>query len=273
MLRGVSTTIDQARERVLELLGPQPEHAFLVGHSLENDLKALRLRHPRVLDTAVLYPLRVHARGAPAKCSLRALTARHLKREIQQSEGGHHPIEDAVAALDLATLKLVNGLNFAMPNASWGSGFADMHDVLAGAGWACAAVGEEAELRLLHSAEGSSCWPCASDGEAVALGLREGGFERRVLWMCLRGAAEAHGQGAAARGAALMQLGQYVRQLAAQLPPNTLVMVLGTGAMAVEGQLTLQADGAKRPPGCVAFAVTRVRPTTAEAPASTKPSC
>ena len=29
---------------------------FLVGHSLENDLKALRVVHSRVLDTALLFP-------------------------------------------------------------------------------------------------------------------------------------------------------------------------------------------------------------------------
>ena len=29
---------------------------LLVGHSLENDLKALRVVHAKVLDTAVLFP-------------------------------------------------------------------------------------------------------------------------------------------------------------------------------------------------------------------------
>jgi hypothetical protein len=48
MLCGVECTRAQAREKLLQLV---PAQAVLVGHSLENDLKALGLVHERVLDT------------------------------------------------------------------------------------------------------------------------------------------------------------------------------------------------------------------------------
>ena len=47
--------------------GGGAEDCFLVGHSLENDLRALELAWPRVLDTALLYPLKHRLEGPPAK--------------------------------------------------------------------------------------------------------------------------------------------------------------------------------------------------------------
>lgn len=46
------------------------ENTVLVGHGLENDLKALRMIHPRVIDTIALFP---HAQGYPYRRSLRDL--------------------------------------------------------------------------------------------------------------------------------------------------------------------------------------------------------
>lgn len=73
----------------------------LVGHSLEFDLAALRLRHPpqAVRDTAHFRPL---MRNVNASESLKALAARHLGRDIQSGE--HDALEDARAAMDLYQL-------------------------------------------------------------------------------------------------------------------------------------------------------------------------
>lgn len=90
---------------------------LLVGHSLENDLKALRVCHSNVLDTAIMFP---HKRGLPYKNSLRWLANVFLKRQIQvccgmrcvgltrgqTADSGHDSREDAIAALDLAKLKV-----------------------------------------------------------------------------------------------------------------------------------------------------------------------
>lgn len=85
------------------------KETILVGHSLENDLLALKISHHLVIDTAVLYK---HPRGASYKTALRVLTRRFLSREIQDSRNGHDSIEDARAAMELAILKIKNGRYF-----------------------------------------------------------------------------------------------------------------------------------------------------------------
>lgn len=54
---------------------------ILVGHSLESDLKALKLIHDVVVDTSVLYP---HKMGPPKKRALKTLCIDHLKKIIQE---------------------------------------------------------------------------------------------------------------------------------------------------------------------------------------------
>ncbi|XP_077289303.1 putative exonuclease GOR isoform X2 [Arctopsyche grandis] len=69
---------------------------ILVGHGLENDLRALRILHGRVVDTAVSFP---DSRGLPYRRSLRALVQQHLEYDVQQAQ--HCPLEDARVSLDL----------------------------------------------------------------------------------------------------------------------------------------------------------------------------
>lgn len=78
----------------------------MVGHSLENDLLALKISHGLVIDTALLYK---HPRGGSYKTALRILAKKFLSREIQQSGTGHDSIEDARAAMELALLKIKHG--------------------------------------------------------------------------------------------------------------------------------------------------------------------
>lgn len=56
-------------------------NTVLIGHSLESDLKALKLIHDRVVDTSVLYP---HKMGPPKKRALKTLCIENLKRIIQE---------------------------------------------------------------------------------------------------------------------------------------------------------------------------------------------
>lgn len=77
-----------------------------MGHSLENDLLALKIFHDLVIDTAVLYK---HPRGKSFKTALRVLSRRFLSREIQESGNGHDSIEDARATMELALLKIRHG--------------------------------------------------------------------------------------------------------------------------------------------------------------------
>lgn len=108
MLSGVTTTLKDIQEDFLKLVYKE---TILVGHSLENDLLALKISHDLVIDTAVLYK---HPRGSH-KTALRVLTRRFLSREIQESESGHDSVEDARAALELALLKIRHGPDFGSP--------------------------------------------------------------------------------------------------------------------------------------------------------------
>ncbi|XP_044252846.1 RNA exonuclease 1 homolog isoform X1 [Tribolium madens] len=75
--------------------------SILIGHGLENDLRALKLVHKTVVDTAWSFP---HYNGLPYKRSLRSLVSTFLKREIQS--GPHNSYEDACACMELMLYKV-----------------------------------------------------------------------------------------------------------------------------------------------------------------------
>lgn len=103
MLENVTTTLSDIQKELLELLTPQ---TILLGHSLNSDLNALRLTHPFLIDTGILYP---HARGPPYKQSLKWLATKFLSKEIQKGVKGHDSVEDARACLDLVKQKCERG--------------------------------------------------------------------------------------------------------------------------------------------------------------------
>lgn len=88
-----------------DILGFVGSDTILIGHALENDLRALKLLHHAVVDTCAMYP---HSRGFPLRRSLRALCEELLGRSVQQSSSGHSALEDARAAMDLVLLKVSN---------------------------------------------------------------------------------------------------------------------------------------------------------------------
>ncbi|KAL8948902.1 MAG: hypothetical protein Q9222_004949, partial [Ikaeria aurantiellina] len=104
----VTTTLADVQARLLDLLTPQ---SILVGHSLNSDLDALKITHPFIVDTSILYQ---HPRGPPLKSSLKWLAQKYLSREIQRGHGsvGHDSVEDSRACLDLVKLKCEKGPDF-----------------------------------------------------------------------------------------------------------------------------------------------------------------
>ncbi|OBT93991.1 RNA exonuclease 3 [Pseudogymnoascus verrucosus] len=72
---------EAARELLLRFLTPRTP---VIGHGLENDLNAVRLIHPTVIDTALLFP---HQAGLPYRHALRTLVSLHLGRTIQAGGG------------------------------------------------------------------------------------------------------------------------------------------------------------------------------------------
>lgn len=91
----------KARELLFELLTPETP---LIGHALENDLNAVRVLHPVIVDTCLLY---AHPKGLPLRFGLKALMKRHLDRDIQMGgDQGHDSKEDARAAGDLVRYRI-----------------------------------------------------------------------------------------------------------------------------------------------------------------------
>ncbi|KAL9550864.1 hypothetical protein MBANPS3_004527 [Mucor bainieri] len=108
-MKTATCSLRRAQKYVRKLVN---HNVILVGHGLENDLKALQLAHPYCVDTSLLYD---HHRGPPYKPSLRFLTRTYLKRHIQERNEeriGHDSNEDARATLDLFKLKLANKPSF-----------------------------------------------------------------------------------------------------------------------------------------------------------------
>ncbi|MCJ1410035.1 RNA exonuclease 3 [Ptychographa xylographoides] len=77
----------------------------LIGHALENDLNSVRIIHPTIIDTVLLYP---HPRGLPIRHGLKMLVKKHLNRDIQTGGAqGHDSGEDARAAGELVRFKVM----------------------------------------------------------------------------------------------------------------------------------------------------------------------
>jgi RNA exonuclease 1 len=106
MIDPVTTTLKDIQTRLLDILHPR---TILVGHSLDSDLKAMKVAHPFIVDTSILFP---HPRGPPLKSSLKFLALKYLNREVQKGDGtihGHDSIEDAKTCLDLVKKKCEKG--------------------------------------------------------------------------------------------------------------------------------------------------------------------
>lgn len=112
ILDPVTQTLPDIQQKLLSILTPR---TILVGHSLNSDLNALKLTHPFVVDTTIIFP---HPRGPPLKCSLKWLTQKYLGKEIQKGQAGHDSIEDAVAVLDLVKQKCEKGERWGTSDAS-----------------------------------------------------------------------------------------------------------------------------------------------------------
>ncbi|CAH2010718.1 unnamed protein product [Acanthoscelides obtectus] len=89
------------REVQNDLMGFINANTILIGHALENDLRALRMVHYQIVDTAYTFP---HYHGLPYRRSLKNLTSSILKRQIQVN--GHNSYEDASACMELMLWKV-----------------------------------------------------------------------------------------------------------------------------------------------------------------------
>lgn len=90
-----------ARDLFLSHVSPDTP---IVGHALENDLNTIRLIHPFIIDTVLLYPTR---QGLPFRFGLRKLAKEYLGEDIQQAgAAGHDSYEDARTTGELVRHKI-----------------------------------------------------------------------------------------------------------------------------------------------------------------------
>ncbi|CAB3382120.1 Hypothetical predicted protein [Cloeon dipterum] len=77
---------------------------ILIGHSIDNDLKALKLHHDQLVDTAIVFPHENKNR----RNSLRWLADKKLERKIQNNGSGlgHDSAEDAKTCMELMLYKV-----------------------------------------------------------------------------------------------------------------------------------------------------------------------
>ncbi|GAB0096313.1 Ribonuclease H superfamily [Sergentomyia squamirostris] len=88
-------TLKEVQQDLLKMIGSE---AILVGHGLENDLRALKIIHRNIIDTSVVFP---HTSGLPFRRSLKSLAKTFLKRDIQTGTTGHDSLEDSRACIEL----------------------------------------------------------------------------------------------------------------------------------------------------------------------------
>lgn len=106
LMATVTKPLKEVQKEVRELL---PGDAILVGQSLNSDLHAMKMLHPYVIDTSVIFNVTgVRKR----KSKLQTLASRFLDQSIQRHVGGHDSVEDSLASIRLVQLKLRHSLEF-----------------------------------------------------------------------------------------------------------------------------------------------------------------
>ncbi|KAM1232641.1 hypothetical protein ACFX2J_002437 [Malus domestica] len=173
MLEGVTTSLKDIQEDFLKLVYKE---TIVVGHSLENDLLALKISHNLVIDTAVLYK---YPRGRSYKPKLRDLARKFLSKEIQQSGLGHDSIEDARATMDLALLKIRHGPDFGTAPSLIRK---RLLTVLSESGKTSSII-DDISIVKRHASELSHAVPVFSDDEALSKAQKEARNEKvHFVW-------------------------------------------------------------------------------------------
>lgn len=106
MLTDVTTRIEDVQKEIRDLL---PADAILVGQSLNSDLHSLKMMHPYIIDTSVIFNL---TGDRLRKTKLQVLAREFLDEIIQDSKSGHCSVEDSLSALKLVQLKLKHSIEF-----------------------------------------------------------------------------------------------------------------------------------------------------------------
>ncbi|KAL3774599.1 hypothetical protein ACHAW5_001385 [Stephanodiscus triporus] len=235
MLQGVETRIEDIQVRLLSMLDEQD---ILVGHSLENDLHALRLVHDKVIDTSVIF------RGMNGrKFSLKHLSNILLHKKIQAGSNGHCSSEDARAALVLALRRARHGDSFRLKESSkrqniigvfqkWNRAAKDAIAFAERNDGACVCIGDNDWIKdYVQSAEGAHHVLCCDTilntmSMAVPAWLSSSSATKRagLLWAKLRCEESANGKGQ--WKSEEKKLDELVKALVDRVPTHTPILMI-----------------------------------------------
>ncbi|GMT10645.1 hypothetical protein PFISCL1PPCAC_1942 [Pristionchus fissidentatus] len=112
LLDPVTVTLKDVQNALRACLPPD---AILVGHSLEFDMRALRMAHPYCLDIGSLYNI---SGNSKKRTGLKTLSSIFLDADIQD-ESGHCSVVDAVMTMRLLEMKIERGLIFGNVMYGW----------------------------------------------------------------------------------------------------------------------------------------------------------
>ncbi|KEG04952.1 exoribonuclease, putative [Plasmodium vinckei vinckei] len=98
-LKGVHTKLSDVQKELKNIFNNK---SILVGHSLENDLHALKIKHDYIVDTSVIYSNNNYGFLKP---SLFNLSKKYLNITMAR-ENGHNSIDDARISMFLALKKI-----------------------------------------------------------------------------------------------------------------------------------------------------------------------
>ncbi|KAL6961446.1 hypothetical protein U1Q18_039215 [Sarracenia purpurea var. burkii] len=109
-LDGVTCSVADVQKSMKKLLS---HGTILVGHSLNNDLRALKLDHARVIDTSFIF--KVGDGTNFRRPSLNNLCKAVLGYEVRKNGAPHNCLDDACAAMKLVLAKMETGFDKAIP--------------------------------------------------------------------------------------------------------------------------------------------------------------
>ncbi|CAK1556257.1 unnamed protein product [Leptosia nina] len=106
ILTNITKRLEDVQRELSDILPPD---AILIGQSLNIDLHALRMFHPYVIDTSLIYNFTGERTRKP---KLKTLAKEFLNLDIQSNRNGHCSVEDSITALKLVQLKLTKNIEF-----------------------------------------------------------------------------------------------------------------------------------------------------------------
>lgn len=109
-LNGTTWFLENVQNKLKKLFS---RGVILVGHSLSNDLKALKVDHARVIDTSYIFKL--GDGSTKRKPSLNDLCKFVLGFELRKKDAPHNCVDDACAAMKLVLAKLKRGSDNGIP--------------------------------------------------------------------------------------------------------------------------------------------------------------